>query len=287
MTSYIEAMGIDLGPYEEQFCREAKLYEHESERFLFELHNMSDTIINFCRDCGFWFLEYFEPVSDEGEIDQHIIQMSGCIAKFHTADDIPINELATYISLRRANLGDITPVRFEHLVGEFLRSEWRDAEVHHVGCAGGGGYGGVDFIIITTEKDYLVQVKCHADPRKKEGVKFIRELNGAILREGTQGSIFVTSATGYTRAAITEVEQTKGRNPFYEFFMIDRIDLKKWIKKGESSEPWRKYLYDAGREESGLTYRLRQKLANEGRKIIPVRNLDPDEEYYGNIRVYR
>ena len=51
---------------------------------------------------------------------------------------------------------------------EFLKSEWQDCEVRHVGCSGGHGDGGVDLILITGSDEYLVQVKHHPEWLKRK-----------------------------------------------------------------------------------------------------------------------
>ncbi len=199
-------------------------------------------IVHVCSTCGRWVATQ-EVI---GEEFRYVLQAVGSIRFFAEADDIPVEALADHLLFGRVRLRDISPKRFERVVMEFLRSEWRDCEVRHVGCCGGSGDRGVDLLLITGEDEYLVQVKHHPEllerrSSAREGVKFIRELHGVLFREGKVKGVFVTSAAGFTHAAHREVQDSRQNNHGYDLVLVDRLDLNDWLCRSSAKRiPWRK-----------------------------------------------
>lgn len=225
-----------------KFAAELEQVQERLRPHFLHFANSHTPSIQFCRDCGYWFTQLFEPVSDHDPDEQHILQIGGCIELFDLDDELPLSELALYLDTNRVKLSDIDPARFETMMEQFLKSNWRHAEVIHVGKQGGGGDGGADYVIIQNDKRLLVQVKHRwLRSNKKEGVKFVRELNGAILRERASGGIFITSAPMFTSQAVEEINVTKANNPFYEFALVDYFDIQRWLRD-LTVKPWQQIL---------------------------------------------
>lgn len=225
-----------------------------------------------CQDCGRWAVEQ----TIIGEDFRYALQAVGSLQRFDAPDDMPTDALIQHLALQRLRLRDIPPSTFERLAGEFLKSEWEECEVRHVGSSGGRGDKGVDFILVSSKSDYLVQVKHHPrDLRRtlttREGVEFVRELNGVLFREGKAKGIFITAASGFTTEAHKEIANARVSVPGYELVLLDRLDINRWItKQGQTTNPWRKFMKrspwsmppwgegheDETTEPKGLTFRI-------------------------------
>lgn len=234
---WFEAWSLNLGPEEET------LVAAVGDGLRGEEFDYSPARARFCPDCGYWIVEQWIAGEDDR---RYVIQSAGVMQRYSNPDDLPMEDLGRHLRMGCVRLRDTSPSTIERLAGEYLKSEWSDCEVHHVGSSGGKGDGGIDLIAIESDREFLVQVKHHpgvlgrgGDGR--EGVKAIRELNGALFREGKARGVFVTTAASYTRGARTEVELTKQTNPRYEMVLIDRLDLNRWLARGPISHelPWR------------------------------------------------
>ena len=194
---------------------------------------------------------------------------------------IPLREFAHQPAVGSAKILNMSPGRLEIFCSDFLKSEWKAVEVTHVGATRRGCDGGVDYIMIKSQKLYLVQIKHLRSSGRKIGVKWIRELNGAILRDQTSGGIFVTSGSGYTRAAYKEVETAKRNNPHYEFHFLDRLNLEHWISHTNHPDPRLTYMKPKSSGESTLRHLYKQKGINPSR-VLPF-----GDDCRGNILVFR
>ncbi len=236
-----ESWIIDLKPENYHLLTSLTEFEAPIHYNEFDPHTAS---VYLCRDCGRWVVEQ----QIVGEDVRYALQAVGCLQHFKSPDNLPIDLLVEYIGLQRIRLRDLSPAVFERLVGEFLRSEWKECEVNHVGCTGGSGDEGIDFLLIRDSDEYLIQVKHHPQylrkkPSFKEGVKFVRELNGVLFREGKAKGLFVTSARGYTKKAQNEVNTTRQNVVGYNLILLDRLDINKWIsQQNKNKQPWRKFM---------------------------------------------
>lgn len=194
--------------------------------------------VHTCDTCSAWHCYQFMP----WEQCEFVAQVVGKLETFPDTDDVPMDRLLQYLSGKCLDLKTIGPNRFEHVCAEFLRHEWTPCEVRVVGAKGGSGDGGIDLILVHAEEDYLVQVKHHPQSENNEGVKFIRELNGVLFREGKPRGVFVTSAPAYTRHARSEIEIARQNNDQYEMILYDHVDLKRWLASTQS-QPWDDFLY--------------------------------------------
>jgi len=250
MTSLYVYGRINLDVLQPMYCN---FIEDQAELSWFEksLLERTTVLINYCTDCGWWYINEQEYVFHSDEDPILWLQACGSLQKYETPDDIPTDELRRYLHLKLAKLGDISPSKFEVLMGDFLKSEWKHAEVRHIGAKGGSGDGGVDFILIHADKEYLVQVKHRLiSTKKREGVQFVRELNGVLKREGKNCGIFITSAPEYTEKAYAEVQKTITNNEGYEFYLLDRMDVEKWVAKPDAGLPWMPFIQSFGETKS-------------------------------------
>jgi len=107
--------------------------------------------------------------------------------------DVDRVSLARAKSIKR----DLTPLGFEKYVGALLRRAGFDVE-----HAGRSGDGGIDLWIQLNGKRGIVQCKLY-DHERKVGSPAVRNLHGAMAREGVARAFLVTNTT-FTRPAIEE-----------------------------------------------------------------------------------
>ena len=96
-------------------------------------------------------------------------------------------------------LRSITWREFEQLVGEAYRQQGYKVEE----TGGSGPDGGVDLILRRAGETVLVQ--CKRWKQARVGAPTVRELRGAVARDGAARGIFVTSGT-FTREAVAEAQ---------------------------------------------------------------------------------
>lgn len=111
---------------------------------------------------------------------------------------------------------------FELLVGEAYRRQGYAVEEK----GGSGPDGGVDLILRRNGQTTLVQ--CKRWKQAKVGAPTVRELRGAVARDGAAGGIFVTCGD-FTREAITEALG----NPPLE--LVDGPALLALVKQGQGA----------------------------------------------------
>ena len=96
-------------------------------------------------------------------------------------------------------LREMTWLEFEHLVGEVYRQQGYQIEEK----GGSGPDGGVDIVLRRAGETVLVQ--CKQWKQARVGAPTVRELRGAVARDGAARGIFVTCGT-FTRESIAEAQ---------------------------------------------------------------------------------
>jgi len=126
---------------------------------------------------------------------------------------------------------------FEILMSDAIRDKFPGSTVHHVGKTGDGG---IDAFAIIDEEPVIVQVKRRTDPKRVEGPKVVRELNGVLLREGVYRGIVITTAERFSRAALDE---TTVKMPTPQPVKIDLISYQGVVellntRRNRFDQPW-------------------------------------------------
>lgn len=168
-----------------------------------------DYCLWYCSKCCFWQARIYSAfqacmpppdnwayISKLREFDTNLPE--GCSA-----------ELALHIRQHPDLLHAFDPTRFEKFVADVFRANYTNAEVIHVG---GPGDGGVDVLLIDTEKEqWFIQVKRRGPQKPSEEVRTIRELLGAMFVDGVRIGIVVSTVERFSPDAHGLVAKAKKR----------------------------------------------------------------------------
>ena len=143
-------------------------------------------------------------------------------------------ELALHIRRHPDLLHSFNPTRFEKFVADVFRANYTNAEVIHVG---GPGDGGVDVLLIDTEKEqWFIQVKRRGSQKLSEEVGTIRELLGAMFVEGVRTGIVVSTVERFSPDAQGIVAKAKKRG--MTVHLVDKGIFNKMLDPILPDRPW-------------------------------------------------
>lgn len=122
-------------------------------------------------DCGWWQLDFYSYMEDEFQYkDWDKTVYSSELIKFFIGDkDIPIKILRSYLEKHEEKVYQINSKKMEELVASVFREHFQ-CEVKEVGKSHDGG---VDLIMIESDKPTIIQVKRRKSPSRTEAVKEI------------------------------------------------------------------------------------------------------------------
>lgn len=163
-----------------------------------------------CKYCGWWFIQVKGIVDDEETniIRDHLTTYEGIICTFDSGQYAhSLRQLSVELSEYRRDISFISPKEMERLIGKIL-SQHYNCNVHHVGRSGDKG---IDLLIIESDKTIAVQVKHRISGKKTEGVLGLRDFVGAIVGEGYQEGLYVTTAEQYSPHAKEYANQVSRR----------------------------------------------------------------------------
>lgn len=200
----------------------------------------------YCRNCRFWQWYYY---ADEFGYAEHVRrymdafapippEQTAFISKLREFDvRLPSScneELAQYLRSNPNKLNTYNPQKFEKLVTDIFKANYKNAEVIHVGKPDDGG---VDiFFIDSDDQQWLVQVKRREKLESSEGVTTIRNLLGAMILEGKTQGVLVSTADHFTLRAKQAVNKAKGIGFYIE--LIDKGALNRMIEPILPDRPW-------------------------------------------------
>ncbi|MCL2764517.1 MAG: restriction endonuclease [Treponema sp.] len=200
--------------------------------------------IMICKYCGWWIAWDTDgrfPGFSEREASTSLL--TGMLKKYDVdSKDVPLNLIRKYLLKYPSDIGEMNTQKFEELICDCFKDYYAPCEVIHIGQSRDKG---IDLKLILSNNDtYLVQVKRRKNISKNETVKFVRELNGVLYREGIPKGIFVTTAKGYTKDAIAEIAQTEKNQINYNMKLLAFDDLINMLKITPQNpyEPWNNFV---------------------------------------------
>jgi HJR/Mrr/RecB family endonuclease len=171
-------------------------------------YEIGRTMVRTCNNCGYWEME--EILKNDWTIEHPPVESTQCdevsrsihrrsvIKHFAVSGiDVPIRSLSKYILRNPDEIQHIHPNKMEELVGHVFR-ETMDCEVSHLG---GPNDGGIDLLLIQSDKTFAIQVKRRASRSTAEPVSSIREFLGALILTQQRNGVFVTSAPRFSGPA--------------------------------------------------------------------------------------
>jgi len=176
-----------------------------------------------CDKCGWWEHSYHSQLEGEPEYKDWEAQINSAILRKFEVDSsaVPINTLQTYIAKHPDSIIDIHHKKMEELVASIF-SEHYQCEAKLVGKSNDGG---VDVILIKSNKPIIIQVKRRMNLKKTESVAPIRELIGATLLQDSRDCIFVTTGKRFTRAAKDARNRALTKNLVNSFTLFNRDEF--------------------------------------------------------------
>jgi len=197
-----------------------------------------------CNNCGWWELE--NVYSSGGVYDCIAMEgyyRYGIVKRFDQSDrNLPLDTLVNELNRRKNLLYKIHPTKMEELV-KYVFESFYNCEVYHCGKSHDGG---VDLVLINSEKPTLIQVKRRMNPESTESVSTIRDFLGAIMLNKVQNGIIVSTADHYSYESVKVSEKVIKENILSKF---ELINFKRFVEMldvigNKSNEPWKNYLED-------------------------------------------
>lgn len=194
--------------------------------------------ILFCKFCGWWKVLF--TVGHNGGFGVTDLPSAHGVLKQYDIDSptTPINLIHRHLIQYPKDIANVNPYNFEKIIASCFKDYYAPCEVIHIGQSHDRG---IDLKLIMSDGGtYLVQVKRRKNIHKNESVKFIRELNGVLFREGIPKGIFVTTAKGYTKDAVAETHILTETAIPYDMKLLAFDDLIKMlnISPQEPYKPW-------------------------------------------------
>jgi restriction system protein len=228
------------------FCRAgAKQVADESdERFVSAIDEQGKYRCAWQCRCGWWQARYRDYHYDSGMYWDHRAVRSAILRRYVPSDsDVPIRALRQALLQRPELIDSVRKNKAEELVGSIFRDNF-DCEVRLVGRSGDGG---IDLILVLSDKEVLVQVK-HRDKGshawRAEPVSTVREFLGALrLAQGRYG-ILVTTAQHFTAGAIQAAAKAVTIQDVQQYDLVDGPELFRTLSlvNNKIEEHWRKHL---------------------------------------------
>lgn len=169
-----------------------------------------------CNICGWWYSS-LDTFPDDDDFCMTVYYPSVLIEMEPVDEkDFPLDLLFQELRKKQDALYRVDPTLFERFVGEVLHQVY-DCEVLHIGRTGDGG---IDLILLHSDKPIAVQVKRRESMSYVEEVNVIREFIGAMVLKNYRKGIFVSTAKRYSRGSEKLV-----RKDIPSCLAIDRLDL--------------------------------------------------------------
>lgn len=184
-------------------------------------HKSEDVYV--CDQCGWWEHSYHSQLEGEPEFKDWEAQISSAILRKFELDSsvVPITTLQTYIAKHPDSIIEIHHKKMEELVASIF-SEHYQCEAKLVGKSNDGG---VDVVLIKSDKPIIIQVKRRMDLNKTESVAPIRELIAATLLQDSRDCIFVTTGKRFTQAAKDTQSQALTKKLVNSFKLFNRDEF--------------------------------------------------------------
>ena len=194
----------------------------------------------YCNKCGWWRIRTYKETTGDLLATSSEIK-NAVLRKYDLSDkNIPIQCLQNYLKNKFDDVIHIHEKQMEKLV-QSVFSEHFTCNVEHIGKSHDGG---IDLILVQSNKPIVVQDKRRMKLSHVEGVSGIRELLGATLLKGSKNCIYVSTSQRFSEqskiAAQKSVED--GHLESYELYDFSRFSEALKLTKRTNHEPWLKFL---------------------------------------------
>jgi hypothetical protein len=193
-------------------------------------------------DCGWWDLvddEWTGTSSTEGSLHWRTVT-HGVLKRYDVNSlHVPLDTLRREITRKVDLIYDLHDRKMEELVGAILKDFFPGCEVTLCGRSHDRG---IDLLVVRAEQTMAVQVKRRRSASAVEPVSLVREFLGAVLLNGAQDAMFVTTADHFTSEAQSAADRAVTRSLVSKF---DLINLNRFVgmiaATGERiTKPWKR-----------------------------------------------
>lgn len=196
--------------------------------------------VSSCNRCGWWRVRTYKETTGDIEATSSVVK-NAVLRKYDMADkSIPIATLQGYLRDHFSDVIHIHASQMEKLVKSVF-SEHFSCDVEHVGKSHDGG---IDLLLVQSNKPVVIQVKRRKSLSHVEGVSGIRELLGATLLKGSKSCIYVSTCSKFSTASKVTAEQAidLGLVESYELYDFSRFSDALKLTTTSSLEPWKRFL---------------------------------------------
>lgn len=197
-----------------------------------------------CSYCCHWRFRASESTNKCMDASTAVIAESVARKFDEVIPDACSEELAQYLRRSDSAWHLPEPRRTERLIADFVRANYHNAEVVHVGKPGDLG---VDVYFVDTQKDdWLIQVKRRASPNAVEGCETLQRLLGTLVLEGKWRGIIATTANRFSRQLLKQSRRAERQG--YTSELLDRgkpnrmpsplLPHRPWLELMKSSIFW-------------------------------------------------
>jgi len=201
-------------------------------------------------DCGYW--DAFSSFSEEKDYIEEVDSKYWEKRYFSIVGNVEdrkkekaVRQLISELKNDNSKVFKVAPKRFEE-IAQYVFSAYFECEVEHVGKSHDGG---VDLLIIKSEKPILVQAKRRTKSDSVESVSTVRDFLGAMYIKKNFNGIIVSTANHFSRPARKVIESLENENrleyfelfDFKKFFSVmDSVNISRQRNWEFLTESWKK-----------------------------------------------
>jgi len=196
---------------------------------------LRDYCLWYCRNCRFWQSRIYSdpyggcmPGPDNLAYISKLREFSGEIP------DGCSSELASFIRRNPDFLHSCNPTKFEKLVADIFRTNFKNSEVIHVGKPDDGG---IDIVMVDSDtQQWLIQVKRRGSENASEGVATIRDMLGSMILNDAARAIVVSNVNQFSLRAKQAADKAKSRG--LTIRLVDKGILNRMLEPILPDRPW-------------------------------------------------
>jgi restriction endonuclease Mrr len=204
------------------FCHTAIQNVYKNQKSATLGADLFETIDIWECDCGFW--EAFSSFTEEKDLITEIdsknwqkLYYSKVASVEDSKKEKAVKQLVSEIKNNSARLYSIDPLKFEQ-IAQYVFSAFFKCEVEHVGKSHDGG---VDLLIVNSDKPILVQVKRREKANSVESVSTVRDFLGAMYIKNNFNGIILSTAKSFSKPSQKVILDLKSQNRLESFELFD------------------------------------------------------------------
>jgi hypothetical protein len=203
--------------------------------------------VAICEICGWWL-----AVEDADQCNNGYANgVCGILESFDPRSaSVPLEVLSEELPRQLDRIHDVHPRRMQELIGAVLSGVYA-CEVHQVGFSRDGG---IDLLLLTSDKPIAVQVKRRQSATRAEAVSGVREFIGAALLGGHRDVMFVTTAPRFSADAIAAADSAVEGQLVRSFDLIARSELSALLRTVAKHNNWQGAIAAARKDVKGALY---------------------------------